>query len=78
MAKCEFCGKDVSFGIKVSHSDRRSNRVWKPNVKRVRAIVDGTPRRVYACVRCLRSGRVRRPEAAERPALSAAGGTESE
>ena len=39
MAKCEFCGKDVSFGIKVSHSHRRSNRTWKPNVKRVKAVV---------------------------------------
>ena len=35
MAKCEFCGKDVKFGIKVSHSHRRSNRTWKPNVQRV-------------------------------------------
>ena len=33
MAKCEICGKDVSFGIKVSHSHRRSNRTWKPNIK---------------------------------------------
>ena len=41
MAKCEFCGKDMAFGIKVSHSHRRSNRTWKPNVKRVKAIVDG-------------------------------------
>ena len=28
MAKCEFCGKDVKFGIKVSHSHRRSNRTY--------------------------------------------------
>lgn len=48
MAKCEFCGKDVSFGIQVSHSHRRSNRTWKPNIKRVKAIVNGSPRRVYA------------------------------
>ena len=26
MAKCEFCDKGVVFGIKVSHSHRRSNR----------------------------------------------------
>ncbi|MFI3170630.1 MAG: L28 family ribosomal protein, partial [Faecalibacterium sp.] len=26
MAKCECCGKGVVFGIKVSHSHRRSNR----------------------------------------------------
>ena len=60
MAKCEFCGKSVTFGIKVSHSHRRSNRTWKPNVKRVKAIVDGSPKRVYACTRCLRSGKVTR------------------
>ena len=52
MAKCQFCDKDVAFGIQVSHSHRRSNRTWKPNVKRVKAIVDGT--------RCLRSGKVTR------------------
>ena len=56
MAKCEYCGKDVSFGIKVSHSHRRSNRTWKPNIKKVKAIVNGSPKRVNVCTRCLRSG----------------------
>ena len=60
MAKCDYCGKGVTFGIKVSHSHRRSNRMWKPNVKRVKAIVNGTPCHVYACTRCLRSGKVTR------------------
>ncbi len=67
MAKCEFCDKGVTFGIKVSHSHRRSNRTWKPNVKRVKAIVDGSPKHVYVCTRCvyvctrcLRSGKVTR------------------
>jgi len=60
MAKCEFCDKGVVFGIKVSHSHRRSNRPWKPNVKRVKAIVDGSPKHVYVCTRCLRSGKVTR------------------
>ena len=50
MAKCQFCDKGVSFGIQVSHSHRRSNRTWKPNVKRVKAIVDGKPQHVYASV----------------------------
>ena len=48
MAKCEICGKDMAFGIQVSHSHRRSNRTWKPNIKRVRAIVNGSPKRIYA------------------------------
>ena len=60
MAKCEVCGKGVAFGIKLSHSHRRTNRTFKPNVQKVRAIVDGTPCRVNACTRCLRSGKVQR------------------
>ena len=60
MAKCAICGKGVTFGIKVSHSHRRSNRAWKPNIRRVKAIVDGSPRRIYACTRCLRSNKVTR------------------
>ena len=57
MAKCDICNKGVTFGIQVSHSHRRSNRTWKPNVRRVKAMVDGTPRHINVCTRCLRSGK---------------------
>ena len=60
MAKCEICDKEVNYQMQVSHSHRRSNRTWKPNVKKVKAVVNGTPKRVYACTRCLRSGKVTR------------------
>lgn len=60
MAKCEVCGKGVSFGIKVSHSHRRSNRTWKPNIRRVKTVVNGTPKKVYVCSKCLRAGKVQR------------------
>ena len=60
MAKCEICSKEIAIGIKVSHSHSRSNRTWKPNVKKVKAIVDGSPRRINVCTRCLRSGKVTR------------------
>ncbi len=60
MAKCEMCGKDIAFGIQVSHSHRRSNRAWKPNVKRVKAVVNGTPKHINVCTRCLRSGKIER------------------
>ena len=60
MAKCQFCGKGVNFGITVSHSHIRTNRTFKPNVKRVKALVDGAPKHVYVCTRCLRSGKVQR------------------
>jgi len=64
MAKCEICGKGVAFGIKLSHSHRRTNRTFKSNVHKVRALVDGTPCRINACTRCLRSGKVTRASAA--------------
>lgn len=60
MAKCDICNKGVTFGIQVSHSHRRSNRTWKPNVRRVKAMIDGTPRHINVCTRCLRSGKVTR------------------
>ena len=60
VAKCDICSKEIAFGIKVSNSHRRSNRTWKPNVKKVKAIVNGTPRRINVCTRCLRSGKVTR------------------
>lgn len=55
MAKCDICGKGVSFGIKVSHSHRRSNRTWKPNVQKLRTTVNGTPKTINVCARCLRT-----------------------
>jgi large subunit ribosomal protein L28 len=60
MAKCEICEKGVTFGINVSHSHKRTNRAWKPNVKRVKAVVKGTPCHINVCTRCLRSGKVQR------------------
>lgn len=60
MAKCEICGKGVTFGNKVSHSMRSTNRIWKPNIMRVKAIKNGAPCHMYVCSRCLRSGKVTR------------------
>ena len=49
MAKCACCGKGVTFGIRCPHSHRRANRTCpKPNVRRVKAVVDGSPRYIYA------------------------------
>ena len=60
MAKCEICQKGAHFGNSVSHSHRRSNAVWKSNVKSVRVSVNGTNKKMYVCTSCLRSGYVER------------------
>ena len=32
MAKCAVCEKSVHFGNNVSHSNRKSSKMWKSNV----------------------------------------------
>jgi len=55
---CDICGKGPSVGNNVSHANNRSKRRWRPNLQRVRANVGGTIRRILACTRCIRSGKV--------------------
>ena len=57
---CEVCEKGAMSGHNVSHSNRKSNRVWAPNVQNVRVLVNGQPKRMNVCTRCLRSGYVQR------------------
>jgi large subunit ribosomal protein L28 len=60
-AVCDLCGKKPGFGMSLSHSHRRTKRRWDPNVQKVRAMVDGTPKRIHVCTSCIRSGRVVKP-----------------
>ena len=57
---CEVCAKGTISGHNVSHSNRKTNRIWAPNVQSVRVVVDGTAKRMNVCTRCLRSGNVQR------------------
>ena len=57
---CEVCAKGTISGHNVSHSNRKTNRIWAPNVQRVRVVVNGTAMRMNVCTRCLRSGYVQR------------------
>ena len=58
---CEVCGKKPQFGMRLSHSHRRTKRRWNPNIQKVRAIVDGTPKRVRVCTSCLKAGKIQKP-----------------
>ena len=64
MAKCAICDKGVSHGNKISiarsHVSRRAARTWKPNLRTVKAIIDGQPKKIKVCTKCLRSGKVKR------------------
>ncbi len=64
MAKCEICEKTLSHGNKISiarsHVSRRATRTFKPNVRSVKAVVDGQVKKISVCSKCLRSGKVER------------------
>lgn len=53
--RCALCGKGVTFGHHVSHSNRKTNRRWLPNVQKTSVLVHGVRRRVDACTRCIRT-----------------------
>lgn len=59
--QCAICGKKTIAGRQISHAHNVSPRTWQPNLQRIRAVVDGTTRRILVCTRCLRSGRVQKP-----------------
>ncbi len=64
MAKCELCDKSMRTGHRISITrsqvSRRANRRWKPNVKKIRIVDNGTVKTVSICTRCLRSNKVTR------------------
>lgn len=61
MAKyCDICSKGPVSGNNVAHSNRKTKRIWAPNIQKVRVLVNGTPMRLKVCTSCLRSGKVQR------------------
>ncbi len=64
MGKCELCEKKMRTGHRISITrsqvSRRANRMWKPNIKKVKIIENGTVKTVSICTRCLRSNKVTR------------------
>ena len=60
MAKCAICEKGAHFGNNVSHSHRKTPKMWKSNVKSVRVKTEGGSKKMYVCTSCLKSGRVER------------------
>ena len=61
--RCEFCGKGTTFGRSISHAHNVTSRPFEANLQKVRALIEGAPKKVWACTRCIRSGFVVKPPA---------------
>ncbi len=72
--KCEICGRATTIGNKITRRGLakakggvgikitgKSRRTFKPNIQRIRAVVDGHVRRLKICTRCMKKGRYQKP-----------------
>jgi large subunit ribosomal protein L28 len=59
--RCEICNKGIQYGHNVSHSNRKTHRVWHANIQRVRVTRQGRVMRMRVCTRCIRSGLISKP-----------------
>ncbi len=55
---CDICGKKPVSGNNVSHAHNKTRRRFLPNLQRVKAMVDGSPKRLKVCTTCIKSNRV--------------------
>lgn len=70
--KCFNCGKNRMMGHRVSHSKRRTNHAFLPNLQTKRVEINGTRKRVKLCTNCIKlANKLGREEAAAAAALAA-------
>ncbi len=71
---CAICGKGTTSGSKIARRGRAkylggiglkttgvTKRTFRANLQRVRALVDGAPKRIKVCAKCIRNGKVVKP-----------------
>lgn len=68
--RCDICGKGPQFGSRISHAHNVTHRRFNPNLQKVRAVVNGTRRRVKACTACIRAGKVTKPAVRTKTAVA--------
>ena len=59
-AVCDICAKKPGFGNNRPWSRKITKRRFDPNIQRVRATVNGSPKRLNVCTGCLKAGKVTR------------------
>lgn len=52
--RCDICQKGIQYGHKVSHSKRRTRRIFRPNLHNAKIIIGGASKRMKLCTKCLR------------------------
>ncbi|MEW6557576.1 MAG: 50S ribosomal protein L28 [Elusimicrobiota bacterium] len=56
--KCIVCSKKSVSGNRISHSHKASKRKFKPNLQKIRFILNGKRYYDYVCTKCIKSNRI--------------------
>jgi len=56
--RCDICGKGPLVGNNVSHANNKTKTRSLPNLRSVRASIDGSVKYVRVCTRCLKAGKI--------------------
>jgi large subunit ribosomal protein L28 len=54
------CGKGSSSGNTISHSNKATKRLFRPNLQNLHVIIDGKKKHGYVCVSCIKSNKVKK------------------
>ena len=55
---CDICGKGPRYGNNISHAHNVTRRRWDPNLQVVKALVNGSAKRLRVCSSCIKAGKV--------------------
>jgi large subunit ribosomal protein L28 len=58
--KCAVCGKGSSSGNTVSHSNKASKRLFRPNLQSLNIVLNGKKAREYVCTSCIKSNKIKK------------------
>jgi large subunit ribosomal protein L28 len=58
--RCIVCGKRSTSGNTISHSNKASKRLFRPNLQILNIILDGKKIREYICTSCIKSNKVKK------------------
>ncbi len=56
--KCDICGKGALMGNQISHAHNVSRKKQQPNLQVIHVGASGGRKKVKACTRCIRAGKV--------------------
>ena len=57
---CYVTGRRTTSGNNRSHAMNKTKRTYKPNLQKVKILVNGKPKKVYVSAKALKSGLVKR------------------